>query len=365
MRHARDKRAVTQPLLLGHGRGWRPAQAVGIVLGWILVLVAAETFLGAGSTPPRTLEAASSQAQEQFPPGLSAAEPAGVYLTACSGDVQVWAGSWGRWVAAFPQMRLGVGDQVKTGAGAGAEIAFGSRAVVRLGEKTWVVILREDVAVANETHDGGEAASPPTTHFNTSPPLAKPALRVQVGQVLVQVAKGVSRLFDFTVETPTAWAGVRGTVFTVWVAEDGSTDVMVHEGWVEVSAGGRSLLVGAGERAVVAAHGKEAGTGPQKRPPFDRSDAVKDEDQNGAGHDEGGPAGGQGAGNEHKDSDHGGAEGNASSQTKSGKEGGEDGPSSSPEQGEQAGPALGEAGQSRAAPGTRGPGGATGTASSG
>ena len=65
----------------------------------------------------------------------------------------------------------------------------------------------------------------------------------------------------YTVRTPTAVAGVRGTEFQCEVAETGETEVFVLEGEVEVestSGDGESVSVGSGEKAKVKTSGSVA-----------------------------------------------------------------------------------------------------------
>jgi len=57
-----------------------------------------------------------------------------------------------------------------------------------------------------------------------------------VGRVWVQVVKMLSAESKFEISTPTATAGVRGTTFSIEVAPDGRTDILVYEGQVEVQA---------------------------------------------------------------------------------------------------------------------------------
>ena len=81
-----------------------------------------------------------------------------------------------------------------------------------------------------------------------------PTLRLLVGRVWVHVAEALSRLRNFSVETPSAIAGVRGTIFMVEVGVTGKSVVSVYEGVVSV-ASPRSprneYLVGAAEEIEV------------------------------------------------------------------------------------------------------------------
>lgn len=184
-----------------------------------------------------------------------AAGPAGtpVYLTEFGGDVQVFRKVQGRWVAAFPNLRLEPEDEVRTGKGSFAVIAFGERAEVRLEAQTHVII----------GPGGGRTGATAGLIVKSSSP--SPALSIRIGTIWVQVNKSLSRVFDFSVETPTAIAGVRGTVFLVRVAPDGTTTVAVYRGAVEVAAAEGSVLVTGGRGTVVAPGSPPALPGPLDR----------------------------------------------------------------------------------------------------
>lgn len=58
--------------------------------------------------------------------------------------------------------------------------------------------------------------------------------KLDLGRVWVRVLKRLSQRSKFEISTPTATAAVRGTIFSVAVAEDGSTSVSVLRGQVDV-----------------------------------------------------------------------------------------------------------------------------------
>lgn len=197
---------------------------------------------------------------------LTASAPDGdpvnaVYITTLEGDVQVYRASLHRWVTAFPDMRLLAKDEVKTGPESFAEISFGTTAVVHVEENTHIMINRDVFPTVN-------AAAASSSALSEARP--SPVLKVKVGTVFVQVAKGLARLFDFSVETPIAIAGVRGTIFLVQVNPDGSTTVAVYDGVVAVRAENREVLVQAGETTVV-----DPGTPP--KPPLRNRPEISDE----------------------------------------------------------------------------------------
>lgn len=111
------------------------------------------------------------------------------------------------------------GDQIWTGEDSWIEVEFEETARVRVGPSSRVEVvtglLRE---VDPET--GREL----------------PTMRLWVGRIWVHVAEALSRLRNFSVETPSAIAGVRGTLFAVDVGVTGKTIVSVREGVVAVSS---------------------------------------------------------------------------------------------------------------------------------
>lgn len=87
--------------------------------------------------------------------------------------------------------------------------------------------------------------------LNTATDAAVSVFRLNVGRVWVRVRKLLSPRSKFEVITPTATAGVRGTVFYVEVDPAGQTRVGVAEGAVALDAGGRETLVPSQKMALV------------------------------------------------------------------------------------------------------------------
>ena len=67
--------------------------------------------------------------------------------------------------------------------------------------------------------------------------------QLDLGKVWVRVLRMLSQQDKFEIKTPTATAGVRGTIFAVAVAPDGTTDVSVYEGEVTVASGGGEVKI--------------------------------------------------------------------------------------------------------------------------
>lgn len=91
--------------------------------------------------------------------------------------------------------------------------------------------------------------------FNTSSKDSTSLFDLDVGRIWVRVLSALGGNTKFEVRTPTATAGVRGTIFYVEVDESGATSVSVHEGEVEVSGQSGSASVVSGQQAVVTGSG--------------------------------------------------------------------------------------------------------------
>ena len=136
-------------------------------------------------------------------------KPAAV-ISLYTGQAFIW--HQGRLTEAELGQALRSGDSVRTGQGSLAEIGFADGTSLRLGEKTALYIQRADSTDRS--------------------------FKLFWGKLWTKVAK-LSLKSQFTVETPTAVAGVRGTVFKVEIQPDSGTRVAVEEGLVEVSDPGR------------------------------------------------------------------------------------------------------------------------------
>jgi len=81
------------------------------------------------------------------------------------------------------------------------------------------------------------------------------AFRLDIGKIWIRVLRVLSQQDKFLINTPTATAGVRGTMFAVEVAADGSTEISVYEGQVTVAGD-------SGEVKVAASKTVRLGSGP-------------------------------------------------------------------------------------------------------
>lgn len=80
--------------------------------------------------------------------------------------------------------------------------------------------------------------------------------QLDVGRIWVRVIRSLSADSKFEIRTPTATAGVRGTTFSIEVGPDGSTEILVYEGDVEVQSGGQTYGVDEGQAVAVRGGGE-------------------------------------------------------------------------------------------------------------
>lgn len=136
------------------------------------------------------------------------------------------------WRPAELQMAVSPGDKLSTEAGSELEIRLDDGSVLKLKDKSLLEL------------DAMEKQAKPLTTITS--------LKLGLGKLLGCVRKLSSKESKFEVTTPTAVAGVRGTVFAVF-AEGDSTELDVLKGQVAVSGQlGAEKLVGEKQSTVVA-----------------------------------------------------------------------------------------------------------------
>lgn len=127
------------------------------------------------------------------------------------------------------------GTTIKTGAAGTVTLNWIDGTRIRVGSNAIMTVLKCQINRNNQAE---------TSLF-----------RLQVGELLVRVRKMLSGQSKFEVQTPTATAGVRGTIFAVRVEPDGQTKIEVIEGQVRVDAQGRELDLPAGTKGTAGAGG--------------------------------------------------------------------------------------------------------------
>lgn len=127
------------------------------------------------------------------------------------------------------------GHIVRTGSHGGVTLNWVDGSRVRLGPETSVRVRK--------------------CSLNTSTKETTSLFDLDVGRIWVRVLSALGGKTKFEVRTPTATAGVRGTVFSVSVDRSGHTDVAVYEGEVVVDTRAGEATVAPGQRAVVEGEG--------------------------------------------------------------------------------------------------------------
>lgn len=154
-------------------------------------------------------------------------------LTSVKDKVMLQRSGETSWQRASSGTTLFTGDGIQTYKGSSAVIIFADKTRVKVSEKS---ILRIKVVRKRVK------------------PEEKPSLvdiKMKVGRVWVRVKKVISPTSTFEVETPSALVGVRSTLLSLGVREDGGTVVSVKEGVVEIFGETSSVLVEEGKEAEI------------------------------------------------------------------------------------------------------------------
>jgi hypothetical protein len=131
------------------------------------------------------------------------------------------------------------GTQIQTGPSGTATLNWIDGTRIRLGANAIMTVLQCQI---NKTNDAE------TSLF-----------KLDAGEILVRVRKLLSGQSKFEIKTPTATAGVRGTIFTVKVAQGGDTQIQVLEGKVQVDASGKEVALAPGTKVDASAQGAQVG----------------------------------------------------------------------------------------------------------
>jgi hypothetical protein len=129
------------------------------------------------------------------------------------------------------------GDLMQTGDASQATLNWVDGSRIRVGPKTTMQVLKCQVSKATNAESY--------------------LFRLDVGDIWVRVLRSLTEQSKFEIRTPTATAGVRGTVFSVSVAPDGGTSVAVYHGKVSVSADGQEVAVAERQVGAVGANRRE------------------------------------------------------------------------------------------------------------
>jgi len=158
-------------------------------------------------------------------PALAEYKPASAKINYMKGQVEVQKSQGIVWAKAAVKMKLGAGDKISTEDGAEAEIVLEDGSVLKMRDKSLLLIERME-----------KQKKPNISVVNS--------FKVRTGKVLGCVRKMSSLDSKFIIGTPTAVAGIRGTVFAIYVEGD-STELDVLKGEVGIKGdSGEEVMVG-------------------------------------------------------------------------------------------------------------------------
>jgi hypothetical protein len=120
------------------------------------------------------------------------------------------------------------GTQIHTGPSGTATLNWIDGTRIRLGSNAIMTVLQCQINKTSQTESS--------------------LFKLDAGEIMVRVRKLLSGQSKFEIRTPTATAGVRGTIFTVKVGEGGQTQIAVLEGQVQVDASGRHVDLAPGTK---------------------------------------------------------------------------------------------------------------------
>ena len=158
-------------------------------------------------------------------PALAEYKPTEAKINYFKGQVEVQKSQGIIWTRAVIKMKLRSGDKISTEEGSEAEIVLEDGSMLKMKDKSLLLIERM------------EKSKKPTISVVNS-------FKVRTGKVLGCIRKMGSRDSKFTIGTPTAVAGIRGTVFGIYVEGD-STELDVLKGEVVIQGDtGEEVMVG-------------------------------------------------------------------------------------------------------------------------
>ena len=152
-------------------------------------------------------------------------------LAQVDGVVEVLPEGEQTWHPAAVGERIEPGDRIRTGPASAALLRFFNGSTTNIGAETEISLVQ-----MNSRRMGGHEVV---------------VLHQWIGESYHRVQPLPDSASEFKVETPAAITRVRGTVFAVIVEEDGTTDVVVVEGKVDVIAQERIVQVLAGQGTTV------------------------------------------------------------------------------------------------------------------
>ena len=173
----------------------------------------------------------------------SAAETNGCVLVERQGKVEIARKGSADWTLARPDDVLQVGDRIRTGLRARATLRWSELAVIRVKELT-------SMEIQPPAKDG-----------------AKPEMELKSGATYFFSREKPE---DIQFRTPVASGAIRGTEFNLAVADDGSTELSLLNGAVDLANAQGSTTLASGEQGTV-----KPGQAPAKAPLLDAINVIQ------------------------------------------------------------------------------------------
>lgn len=166
-----------------------------------------------------------------FPSWLNPTITQAATVSQVNGVVEILPAGSVAWEHAEVGMRVNAGDGIRTGPSSTALLTFFDASTTNMESETEIAITQ-----MNSRRDGGGKVI---------------LLRQTLGQTCNRVQPLLDSSSRFEIETPTASTAVRGTGFSLTVAADGATHVMVVKGVVNVTAQAATVSLLAGQETTV------------------------------------------------------------------------------------------------------------------
>jgi len=176
---------------------------------------AMKTFLSEKKPQPEESKEPSKETRktDQLPQVKASANKA--VITYLEGQVQVRKAPGAAWSAAAPNQILYAKDEIQVLQKSRAELILDNQSVMRLSENTRLALRQLDLDAASKKE---------TTSVGLS-----------LGKLWTKASKVFNPSSRLEVRTPTAIAGVQGTVYAINVENERATEIQVYDGAVAVS----------------------------------------------------------------------------------------------------------------------------------
>ncbi len=136
------------------------------------------------------------------------------HVSNTAGPIQVKSGDQQHYHALGEATHVAAGNTLSTGPTGTLMLNWIDGTRIKMGPNTILTVLK--------------------CQLNRSTKAQTSLFKLDIGQIWIQILKTLSQQSKFEVRTPTATAGVRGTIFSITVTPEGDTQVSVYAGSVLV-----------------------------------------------------------------------------------------------------------------------------------